>query len=134
MKIRTDHYALPMETAFAELLTSELAQTTTSNDASITVLNFRDPDYSAQHGGYHPVEIGVGMDGGIIYITEFSFVGGGGMAELAKEIDFDFLSGVFQHFDRVHPIEAGIELFEIWQQNFCHYAKSGIYDVSVTQH
>ena len=134
MKIREGLYALPMEAAFIQLLTQETIQFQKDSASSMTVLNFRDPQYSAQRGGYHPVEVGIGKEGSIMYITEFSFAGGGDMAELAKEVDFDLLSGVFQHFDRVHPIEDGIELFGVWQQNFCHYAQSGIYDVSVSQH
>ena len=39
------------------------------------ILNFRDPDYSAESGGYHPVEICVDAQGRIQYITDFAYYG-----------------------------------------------------------
>ena len=48
----------------------------TSLDASeIAALNFRDKTYSAENGGYHPVEIHVDSKGDIHCITDFSFAG-----------------------------------------------------------
>lgn len=98
-----------------------------------SILNFRSPSYSPTKGGYHPVEISIESQSTILYITEFSYAGCGTMAELVKEVDFDFSAGVFQHFDRIYAIECGLELFQVWQQNFCHYYQMGIYEVTVTQ-
>ena len=58
------------------------------------ILNFRDPDYSAESGGYHPVEICVDAQGRIQYITDFAYYGQGPYAELDKELDFDLGHGV----------------------------------------
>jgi len=95
------------------------------------ILNFKDPDYSAEAGGYHPVEIAINSEGEIQYITDFSYVGGGGMAELAKEIDFDFSYGLFQHLGRDFPLDQGAELFKIWQDNFCCFQEGDIFQVSL---
>jgi hypothetical protein len=62
------------------------------------ILNFRDPDYDQESGGFHPVEIAICVDGKIHYITDFFYVGMPPFAELVKELDFDFeLKLFFQH-------------------------------------
>ncbi|GAK85917.1 hypothetical protein JCM19238_3507 [Vibrio ponticus] len=58
--------------------------------------NFRDTSYSAEDGGWHPVEIRIEQENGqwhFCYITDFSYVGDP-YPELAKEVDFDFSSGL----------------------------------------
>jgi len=95
-------------------------------------LSFRDPTYSAEQGGYHPVEISINAVGQVQYITDFSYVGQGGYAELVKELDFDFNLGLFQHMGREYPIEQGAELFQIFQSNFCSYYHSGVFEVQVS--
>jgi hypothetical protein len=45
---------LPLE--FVALLDTFLKDTTI-NSSELLALNFRDPTYSAENGGYHPVEI-----------------------------------------------------------------------------
>ena len=47
-------------------------------------------------------------------------MGMGGMAELAKELDFDFQAGVFQNFLGIYPIEQAFEMYQIWEGNFLH--------------
>lgn len=94
------------------------------------VLNFRDPTYSPERGGYHPVEIGLNADGTLAYITDFAYVGCPPHAELAKEIDFDFWNDLFQQFGREYPIRHGEELFQLWQSNFLSYYQSGVYTVT----
>jgi len=102
-----------------------------ASDGYLT-LSFRDPTYSAETGGYHPVEILINAEGSVQYITDFSFVGQGGYAELVKELDFDFSLGLFQHMGRDYPLEQGAELFKIFQSNFCSYYESGVYEVEVS--
>ena len=96
------------------------------------ILNFRDPDYSAESGGYHPVEIAVDEEGRILYITDFAYYGSGPYAELDKEIDFDFGYKVFQQMGREFPIARGAELFELWQANFCEYVSRQVFNVSAS--
>jgi len=109
----------------------QLTENKTPNDGYIT-LNFRDPTYSAERGGYHPVEISINSAGLVQYITDFSYVGQGGYAELVKELDFDFSLSVFQHMGRDYPIEQGAELFKIFQSNFCSYYYSGVFEVEIS--
>lgn len=61
------------------------------------IVTFRDPRYSAAAGGYHPVEIMIGVTGDIGYITDFTYVGQGQDVELVKEIDFDFSDATLRH-------------------------------------
>lgn len=116
---------------FVSILEDEIAQSGVGVDSAV-VLNFRDPWYSADGGGYHPVEIRIEKSGAIAYVTDFSFVGMPPFVELAKEIDFDISLGLFQHFSREFSIECGRELFGIWQENFVSYYRSDVYQVAVT--
>lgn len=64
------------------------------------ILNFRSPSYSAEEGGYHPVEIRLVKSDNLWlfdYITDFTYVGFSPMAELTKEIDFCFDTGDAYH-------------------------------------
>lgn len=97
--------------------------------ASITV-NYRDPGYSPETGGFHPVEIRVNQ-GSIQYITDFCFYGMGHMAELGKEIDFDFENQIFEHMGQAFSLEAGRELFELWQGNFINYIQMDVFDTTL---
>lgn len=128
MKLIREGYALPIHPALIEIIETEL-ETIDTGDANI-ILNFRDPDYSAETGGYHPVEILL-INGRIQYITDFAYVGSPPCVELAKELDFDFSLNLFQQGSRDHPIDVGQELFKIWSKNFCHYFRSDVFNVSV---
>jgi hypothetical protein len=44
------------------------------------------------------------------------------MAELAKDLDFDFDAGVLQSLHGTYPIEQVIEIFQVWETNFIYYA------------
>ena len=95
------------------------------------VLSFKDPDYSAEEGGYHPVEIAMQSDGCLMYITDFSYVGIPPDAELAKDLGFDFEYGVFQQYGREFPLVQAAEIFAMWQTNFVSYHGMGVYRVTV---
>ena len=131
MKLITDGCALSINKALIKIIETELSQLE-SSQGDFYILNFRDPDYSSETGGFHPVEIMLNEKGIIQYITDFAYVGQGNMTELAKEIDFDFSSGLLEHFGRCYPIEQGKELFDIWQQNFCAYYEMNIFQVTVS--
>jgi len=133
MKIITEGFALPIEKALIQILEKELSKVDCNGSQSI-ILNFRDPTYSVTTGGYHPVEIMLNQNGMIQYITDFSYVGSGDMAELAKELDFDFSNGLLEQMGRRYPIENAWELFPVWQQNFCAYYSSNVFNVEVSQY
>lgn len=140
LPLLTDGCALPVSYQLIEILESELqkankSQHTLDNIDAIT-FNFRDPEYSPESGGYHPVEIRLSQDSGdfqLDYITDFSYVGSGWDTELAKEIDFDLLAGVCEvrHFKAI-AIESAVELFSLFQDNFLSYFQMDVFSVEVT--
>ena len=95
------------------------------------IFNFRDPSYSPESGGYHPVEIAISSEGVLQYVTDFAYFGVP-MAELEKELDFDFTQNIFQQFSQVYELVAGQALFRLYTQNFCAYYDMGVYEVTVT--
>jgi len=133
MKIITEGFALPIQKALVHILEKELSNIECDNTQSL-IINFRDPTYSATTGGYHPVEIMLNQQGVIQYITDFAYVGSGEMAELTKELDFDFSNGLLEQMGRCYPIENAWELFPVWQQNFCAYYSSQVFTVEVSQY
>jgi len=98
-------------------------------DRVAATINFRDESYSAESGGYHPVEIRIEPDGVISYITDFCYYG----QDFCTEINFNFDVGVFYHlYSGESPIAQGAELFKLWCDNFISYYESGVFAVSVT--
>lgn len=98
------------------------------------ILNFRDPQYTAENGGFHPVEIRLIRcnDGWYFdYLTDFSFIGTV-WPELEKEMDISWSQGYVWHYLMGDlEYEEGGALFELWQRNFIQYWKMKIYTVSV---
>jgi len=96
------------------------------------IFSFKDPSYSAEDGGFHPVEVCINALGKLQYVTDFSYVGALPFVELAKELDFDFGQRCFGHCDIYYPLSDGAELFAIFQENFVSYYQSEIFTVEVT--
>ena len=132
MPIDKQAFPFPLTAAFVAILENEIAKSGFQEGGRV-ILNFRDPNYSSETGGFHPVEISVSSWRKIEYVTDFAFVGIGPFAELAKEIDFDVSLGLFQHFGREFRLVAGEELFAIWQENFVTYHQMGVYSVTVQE-
>lgn len=101
--------------------------------AGACIITFSDPRYSAETGGYHPVEVMVGATGDIGYITDFTYVGLPPDTELVKEIDFDFSNAIFQHMGYEYPLTSGRGLYQIWESNFCAFHKMGVFTTSVEE-
>ncbi|QBG35550.1 DUF2787 family protein [Litorilituus sediminis] len=57
------------------------------------------------------------------YITDFCYVGYGYMAELSKDLDFNFEAGVFQNLFGTYPIEQAIEMYRTWESYFMYYVE-----------
>ncbi|MFT5759460.1 MAG: hypothetical protein ACI9LM_004226 [Alteromonadaceae bacterium] len=122
IRIKHEGLAVPMSPMFALYIADLLAPS--QNEKAVTI-NFRDPNYSADDGGYHPVEIRLENEGDgwrFCYITDFCYVGSGYNAELAKDLDFDCDAGVLQTLYGNFPIEKAIEVFQIWETNFVYYS------------
>jgi hypothetical protein len=131
MKLRSNGYPLPINPQLIAILEQELGKAEIDISGGI-ILNFRDPHYSAESGGFHPEEIAIDRDGKLLYLTDFAYVGAGWDVELAKELDFDFSCGLFQQYGMDYPIAKGRELFDLWQQNFCSYVAMGLFQISVS--
>lgn len=124
--IKHTDLALPVSAMFALHLMA-LASDYLEHE-SITI-NFRDPKYSPENGGFHPVEIRLEKDKmegqtdcwRICYITDFAYVGYGQNSELVKELDFDFDCGLFQTLFGTFAIEGALDMYQIWEGNFIHY-------------
>lgn len=124
MNIQYKELALPVSKRFTNAIAELLTQQQISGD-SVTI-NFRDTNYSAESGGFHPVEMRLEKHGDtwqFCYITDFTYVGIGPFAELAKDLDFDFQAGVFQNLHGLFPIEVALYIYQIWEGNFLHYWK-----------
>lgn len=123
MRIQYEDLALPVSSTLVNHLIELLKDHDLSNSTSVTI-NFRDPDYSAERGGYHPVEIMLFRRGDtwhFAYITDFKYVGKGQDVELAKDLDFDFQAGVFQTLYGYYRIEEGLDIYNVWEENFINY-------------
>ena len=100
------------------------------------IVNFKDENYDPKTGGYHPVEIriikckhGWQFD----YITDFAYVGIGYMAELTKEIDFDFSNDVGYHlYTGEVPLNQLTDLYELWESNFISYVEMEVFAVKIS--
>ncbi|UWH26669.1 DUF2787 domain-containing protein [Aeromonas veronii] len=131
-----DGFALPVTPALLALLSQEAERTDLDlGRCTQLTFNFRNPGYSAEQGGVHPVEIRLvrGLDDWLFdYVTDFSYQGLGHDAELCKEIDFNFLDGehTMLGWGPLRLAEAR-ELFDIWQSNFIAYCRLECFSVTV---
>ena len=104
--------------------------------ASAIILSFRDPSYSPEQGGYHPVEIRLEHRQAcwqLAYITDFAYFGPPGFAELEKDVDFDFNAGVgFLPWLGERPLADFTDLYLCWEENFLTYCQREVYQLNVT--
>lgn len=134
MNINTNNMPLPVTSRLTDIIKDALKDKDLTGKTSVT-LNFRDPDYSAENGGYHPVEIMLkrqGDDWHFQYITDFCYVGIGPYAELVKDLDFDFGAGVFQTTYGFYRIEEASDIFLTWQNNFVDYCDFDAFKLEIT--
>jgi len=132
MNVKQNDYALPVSSQLIAVIQKYIEQSG-NNFTNGVVINFKDPEYSAEQGGFHPVEIALNEKGRLLYITDFSYVEGGPGVELAKELDFDFSQGLLQQFGVEYPITQGCSLYALWEKNFLSYHSIGVYQVTVEE-
>lgn len=108
MKIYVEGYPCPVSIEFVNILAKEVVASGVLSDRGV-ILNFRDPEYSPENGGWHPQVVMASSEGQIQYVTDFAFAGSD------HELGFDFSLNLFQQFG----LESGRELFALWQENFC---------------
>lgn len=96
------------------------------------VFNFRDKSYSAEGGGFRPVEIcllrNADGDWQYQYVTEFAYIGNY-YPELEKALDFDFHScGAYSCGIPMRNQQEANELYQLWEHNFLAYLEMDAYD------
>jgi hypothetical protein len=126
----------PLPAKIYQVINQSLADIATPNEGIKAVtINFRDPDYSAETGGYHPVEIRMEKQNELwqlVYITDFSYQGSP-FPELVKEIDVCFISKkVFNLFIGWLQNRNAKELVSLFIGNFIEYFTNDCYQVSVS--
>lgn len=124
-----------MPEKFYQLLNTALEEIPSKPNAKAITLNFRDPSYSVELGGYHPVEVRLELHNQgwqLVYITDFSFQGSP-FPELVKEIDICFISKqVFSLFGGWLNHKSSKELMTIFISNFIEYHAMKAYQTSVS--
>jgi hypothetical protein len=126
-------FALPE--AFYDMLTTELCKVRVKSDITNIVLNFRDKGYSADNGGFHPVEIRLHKlndNWQLVYVTDFAYHGCP-YPELVKEIDICFTrKQVYHLYGGWLNKQAGSELIQLFIGTFIEYHNMGVYVVEIS--
>ncbi|MDE1232174.1 uncharacterized protein DUF2787 [Vibrio crassostreae] len=98
------------------------------------IIQFSNKHYTAEHGGYHPVEIalakGVNNLYSILCITDFSF-NGYPYPILERDIEFDFTQAtVFTRYSGLKSINAPDtdKLYTLWESKFIANLAKGTYN------
>jgi hypothetical protein len=103
--------------------------------AKVVTLNFSDPDYSPEAGGFHPVEVRLEKQATswqLVYITDFSYQSRH-TPELIKEIDVCFsIKQVYHFLAGWLNAREGKELLALFISNFVEYYNTGCYQVTIT--
>ncbi|PML49363.1 hypothetical protein BCT76_08165 [Vibrio tasmaniensis] len=128
----------PVSQKLKSLLKSKMEtfwkQNPTKKHSESFTINFRDTTYSAEAGGYHPVEIMLLKEDEsqyqIQYLTDFAYQGNI-YPELERNVDFDIANG--QTF--IAPMgwqschnQSIVEFYSLWEGNFLAYLQMGAYD------
>jgi hypothetical protein len=126
------------EALYSILNTELLKVTPPEEEISALTFNFRDPDFSADDGGFHPVEIRIvqptsdNNQWSFEYITDFSFQGLP-YPELVKDIDVCFITEkVYTGYVGGLNEKAGNELFDLFIENFISYVGIDIFEVKIS--
>ncbi|WP_299661912.1 DUF2787 family protein [uncultured Psychromonas sp.] len=131
LNFNPDGFTVPVDPNLIKQL--ELLTDKENLEANVTelVFNFRDKSYSANLGGYHPVEISIYLENAMWnfeYITDFSYLGSV-FPELIAEVDFDFRNNILNvSYASKTFISAEIDFFNLWQSNFLSYLLTGAFD------
>ncbi|MDH5938669.1 DUF2787 domain-containing protein [Vibrio splendidus] len=125
--------ALPISQALLDTLNKALNEYAALAEGR-HIIHFSNKHYSAEHGGYHPVEITLKKDINnkytILYITDFSF-NGYPYPTLERDIEFDFTHAtVFTRYSGLKSISAPNtdKLYTLWESKFIANLAKGVYN------
>ncbi|MDN3473634.1 DUF2787 family protein [Pseudoalteromonas sp. APC 3355] len=123
------------ESLFDVIVNAITKQGESIGNASELTINFRDKDYSAAAGGFHPVEVRLekrGIFWELVYITDFSYQDRPD-SELVKEIDVCFvIKRVYHMLVGWLSEREGKELLTLFVTNFVEYYNTGCYQVTIS--
>ncbi|HDI3249966.1 TPA: DUF2787 domain-containing protein [Vibrio cholerae] len=125
---------LPVSAKLHELMNKQLHERVVSPEVNAITINFRDKSYSAEDGGFHPVEIMIEKKQdetwGFGYITDFAYIGNY-YPELERNIDFDFREQhCFVALVGWIPMNTNDvkEFYSTWENNFLSYVGMDVFD------
>ncbi|WP_088210563.1 DUF2787 family protein [Shewanella sp. Shew256] len=127
---------LPMTLSLTQIIRRLLLKNLPPIVSHGVTINFRDPSYSADAGGFHPVEIRLEYSQAtsmwqVCYITDFAYQGRY-YPELEKDIDFNFAeSSGYQAYVGFHPLSHFSGLYRLWEANFRSYVVDDIYLITI---
>lgn len=122
---------LPFSPQFIRILLDFTAQKPSHcHPVARLTINFRDPHYSPEKGGYHPVEIRlvpVGDNWQLDYVTDFHYVGHP-WPELDKDVDVSWSQQYtwLSHSGDISHAEAR-QFWEVWERNFLAYHAMNVF-------
>jgi hypothetical protein len=126
MRIQYEGLALPVSATMTNYLIGLLKDHDLSNSSAVTI-SFRDPDYSFENGGYHPVEIMLrhkSEEWLIQYISTFCYLGVDLNSELVKDLHFDFRQGQLRTLYLTYEMCEMKIIYDLWEANFLSYAEN----------
>jgi hypothetical protein len=129
MRIRTEKLPWELDPRLLKILEEELQKPIEVDDGII--ISFRDPDFTPEGGGFHPVEFALRKDGTLLYATDFCYVGSPPHCDLVKSLDFDFSLDHFRHLGMDFPLAKGRDAFQMFQSNFVAYHTMNAYQSTV---
>jgi len=128
-------FPLPLSKAFHQQLLDTFDNLSITPSMSRVTVNFRDPTYSAESGGFHPVEISLSRHGEswlLDYLTDFHYVGFP-YPELEKAVDvswqdgYCWLAGIGDC-----AISDFVDYWQLWQRNFVSYVQMGVFTLHIS--
>ncbi|PSU27966.1 DUF2787 domain-containing protein [Photobacterium lutimaris] len=116
-----------------DALRAAVSNKDTSQAITVTI-NFRDSSYSAEAGGFHPIEVCFTKINSnhchFLYITDFS-ISGGYYPELARDLDFDIGNNAFfARYSGWQCLDSKDvrEMYKLWEGNFLAYLDINAFD------
>ncbi|MDD1830015.1 DUF2787 domain-containing protein [Photobacterium sp. ZSDE20] len=131
--------SLPVSKKLYALLKARYSALLLNNETLSTsrhvVFNFRDKSYSADAGGFHPVEISICQSSTrewcVEYITDFAYMGSY-YPELERNLDFDFRArqcfASYHGWFSMNDNRDAVELYQLWESNFLAYVEMEAFD------
>ncbi len=118
-----------------QVYTKQLESNADLPTSNYLVFSFRDTSYSADAGGFHPVEIAICRTAdntwSIEYITDFAYMGNH-YPELERNLDFDFRTKQFfvsyQGWKPMKEQQAPRDLYQLWESNFLTFVDIDAFD------